>query len=268
MAVEQAYATIKIERQDATARVILSRPEVHNAFNETMIAELARACRELADDASVRVVVLQAEGRSFSAGADIDWMERMAACSEEENRQDADRMADMLTLLNELPKPVVARVHGAALGGGAGLIAIADYVVALRGAKIGTTEVRVGLVPAVISPFVTAKIGWSWARAHFLMGDRFDADHAQRIGLVHEVVDDVAALDARVNAVIQELLAGSPAAQATCKQLLRTIAAEPTPEPRRAATVATIARTRASSEGREGLRAFMEKRRPSWNPAD
>ncbi|MBM3460472.1 MAG: enoyl-CoA hydratase/isomerase family protein [Armatimonadetes bacterium] len=258
------FTTLRLDRRGAVATLTLSRPEVHNAFNEHMIADLTAACQALADDNSVRVVVLAADGKSFSAGADIDWMQRMAASSQDENRADAARMAEMLHAINELPKPVVARVQGAALGGGAGLLACADVVVAVRAARIGMTEVKVGLLPSVIGPFVLRKIGGSWARAHFLLGDRFDAATAREMGLVHEIVDDVAALDARVEAIVGEMLEGSPAAQAEAKHLLRALAADPDPARQRALTAETISRVRASDEGREGLRAFMEKRKPSW----
>lgn len=266
MAEAVSYSTLRLERRDGIVRLCLARPEVHNAFNEHMIADVTAACRDLAADPAVRVLVLCGDGKSFSAGADVEWMQRMAAASHQENLADADRMAAMLAALDEFPRPVVARLHGAALGGGAGLIAVADLVLAVRGVRIGMTEVRLGLLPSVIGPYVLRKIGASAARAHFLLGDRFDADEARRVGLVHEVVDDVSALDARVDATVAELLAGSPAAQAEAKHLLRTLAADPTPQRHRTITVETIARVRASEEGREGLRAFLEKRKPAWAP--
>ena len=258
------YSTLSLTVSGPVARITLARPEVHNAFNEHMIADITAACAAIASDSHVRVVVLAGEGRSFSAGADIDWMQRMAASSEEANRADADRMSGMLCALDQLPQPVVARVQGAALGGGTGLVSIADIAIATRSARLGTTEVKVGLLPAVIGPFVLRKIGLSQARAHFLLGDRFDAETALRLGLVHEVVESDEALDLRVEAVVTELLAGSPAAQAEAKQLLRTLSTLHDPAAQRSLTASTIARVRASAEGREGLASFTEKRPPSW----
>jgi methylglutaconyl-CoA hydratase len=259
-------STIKLDVQAPVARVTLARPEVHNAFNETMIEELTAIFRELRERAEVRVVVLAGEGRSFSAGADIEWMRRAAGQSEEENLADASRMAEMLYNIDRFPKPVVARVQGAALGGGVGLIACADIVVASRDAKLGTTEVRLGILPAVISPFVVRKIGYGRARAHFLLGDRFDAAWAFQTGLVHRLVDHDADLDPAVHDVVAQLLAGGPGAQAETKQLLWTLI-NSAPDVQRHATVETIARVRSSGEGREGLSAFLEKRKPSWHPA-
>jgi methylglutaconyl-CoA hydratase len=258
------FTTIRLERIGAVARLVLARPQVHNAFNETMIAELAAACEAVRLDASARVLVLAAEGKSFSAGADVDWMRRMAGASQLDNEADAARLSAMLHALDNLGKPVVARIHGAALGGGTGLAACADVVVALKTAKFGTTEVRLGILPSVIGPFMLRKIGASWCRAHFLMGDRFDAEEAHRMGLVHALADDEAGLDQQVDRVVCEILAGSPAAQAEAKKLLRALQADADPQAQRALTAQTIARVRASAEGQEGLNAFIEKRKPAW----
>lgn len=260
-----ALTTIRVQRDGAIARLWLARPDVHNAFNDTMIAEITQACQQLDADETVRVIVLGGEGKSFSAGADVEWMRRMAGYSFEENQRDADRMSGMLAALDGLNKPLIARVHGAALGGGVGLLACADIAVAVRGARIGTTEVRLGILPSVIGPYVLRKIGMAQARVHFLMGDRFDADEAGRMGLVHQVVEDVAALDAAIRHLTTELLAGSPAAQAECKKLLRALSANPVVAFQRELTVQTIARARASAEGQEGLAAFLEKRQPEWS---
>lgn len=258
--------TIKIQVEGPLARVTLARPEVHNAFNDAMIADLTVAFRDLGQRDDVRVVLLAGEGRSFSAGADVEWMRSAAARTQEENLADASRMADMLSAIDTCPKPVVVRVQGAALGGGVGLMACGDVVVAVRDARMGTTEVRLGILPAVISPFVIRKIGYSRARAHFLMGDRFDASWGFQIGLVHRLVEHEADLDAAVHDVVAQLLAGSPAAQAETKTLVGRLQADLDPASQRAMTVETIARVRVSEEGREGLGAFLEKRKPRWHP--
>lgn len=259
--------TIKLDVQGPVARVMLARPEVHNAFNNRMVTELTTAFDELARRADVRVVVLGGEGRSFSAGADIEWLRSADSQSEAENLADATRLARMLYTIDELPKPLVVRVQGAALGGGVGLLACADVVIASREARIGTTEVRLGIVPAVISPFVVRKMGYGRARAHFLLGDRFDAAWAFQTGLVHRLVDHEVDLDAAVHDVVAQLLAGGPTAQAEIKQLLSRLLAEGAPDAQRRCTIETIARVRASEEGQEGLRAFLEKRKPDWHPA-
>ena len=259
-------STIKIELQGGVARVTLARPDVHNAFNDTMIRELTEAFSDLGAREDVRVVVLAGEGRSFSAGADVEWMRSAATRTEEENLADASRLAAMLGAIDGCPKPVVVRVQGAALGGGVGLMACGDVVVAARDARIGTTEVRLGILPAVISPFVLRKIGYGRARAHFVLGDRFDAGWAFQIGLVHRLVDHEADLDTAVHDVVQQLLAGGPAAQAETKRLLGRLLADPSAESQTRTTVETIARVRVSDEGREGLGAFLEKRKPRWHP--
>lgn len=259
-------APIKLEFDGPVARVLLARPDVHNAFNDQMIRALTEAFHDLAGRDDVRVVVLAGEGRSFSAGADIEWMRSAACRTEEENLADASRLAAMLEAIDACPKPVVVRVHGAALGGGVGLMACGDVVVAARDARMGTTEVRLGILPAVISPFVVRKIGYGRARAHFLLGDRFDAALAREMGLVHRVVDEEADLDAAVHDVVAQLLAGGPQAQTESKLLLRRLVADPSPVPQTRMTVETIARVRVSDEGREGLGAFLEKRKPRWHP--
>jgi len=267
MPVTGKLTTIKLDLQGPVARVMLARPEVHNAFNDTMIGELTEVFEQLAVNNDVRVVVLGGEGKSLSAGADVEWMRRMAGQSEEENVADAARMATMLYTIDHLPKPVVMRVHGAALGGGVGLIACADIVIASRDAKMGTTEVRLGILPSVISPFVVRKIGYGRARAHFLLGDRFDAAWAFQTGLVHRLVDHEVDLEDAVRDVVAQLLAGGPRAQSESKSLLSKLVAEPSLDAQRKLTVETIARVRASEEGKEGLSAFLDKRKPAWHPA-
>lgn len=257
-------AAVREERSHGgrVARVVLARPEIRNAFDDALVAELERVFRSLASDDSVRVVELSGDGKTFSAGADLNWMKRMAGFTMEENRRDASRLADLFRLLDELPKPLVGRVHGAALGGGTGLVAVCDVVVAAEGTLFGTTEVRLGLVPSVISPYVIRKIGESRAREWFLTGGRFDAHEARRIGLVHVVAAD-ASLVSVADGVIDSLLLGGPEALAEAKKLARTVASL-APRERQALTVQRIAERRASAEGREGVTAFLEKRPPTW----
>ncbi len=265
-----------VRRDGPIATVTMNRPERHNAFDETLIEALTSTFAGLGEDPSVRAVVLAGAGASFSAGADVGWMRRAAEYGEDENRADARRLAAMLKTIDECPKPVVARVQGAALGGGTGLVAVCDIVIASRRASFGTTEVRLGLAAAVISPFVLRAIGPRQARRLFLTGERIDADRALAIGLVHEVVEENE-LDARVNSVLDQLLAGGPEAQAASKEaggpeaqaaskeLIRVVLAMPQGGSLLTeATVGVIAARRASAEGKEGLRAFLEKREPSW----
>jgi methylglutaconyl-CoA hydratase len=253
--------TLRAESQGPIATVALNRPDVRNAFNEEVIAELRQAFTRF--DAGVRVVVLTGAGPIFCAGADVAWMKKSKDATEEENARDARAMAEMFRAIDECPLPVIGRVRGAALGGGSGLVACCDIVLASEGTQFGFTEVRLGIVPANISTFVLPKIGAPAARRYFLTGERFGAAEALRIGLVHEVVPD-AALDARVDAVAGELLKCGPAAVGIAKELIR----EGLSRPRDAAidyTVRTIARVRVSPEGQEGLAAFLEKRPPRWS---
>lgn len=253
---------LRVERRGAVATVTMARPEVHNAFNEALIAELHAAFVELSGDDDARVVILAGEGVSFSAGADLEWMRRMASASEAENRADAERLAAMLRAVAECPKPVVARVHGAAIGGGAGLTACADIAIAGESAVFAFAEVRLGILPATIAPHVIEKIGIGRALPLFLTGERFDAAQAAGIGLVQRVVSD-SVLDGAVEETVGALLAGSPAAQAEIKKLVRHVASTPRDEID-AYTSQLIAEIRASEEGREGVAAFLEKRKPSW----
>jgi methylglutaconyl-CoA hydratase len=251
-----------VSRDGPVARVTMNRPEVHNAFNEGLITGLQAAFDGLRDDSSVRVVVITGEGRSFSAGADLQWMRRAATWSEGENRKDAVALAKMLRTIAEFPKPVVARIHGNAFGGGSGLAAAADVAVAVESALFGFTEVRLGLVPATIAPHVVAKIGAGRARPLFVTGERLTADRAFEIGLVQRVVPDDE-LDSAVTDVVSGLLECSPAAQAAAKELVRFLARADAAEAD-AYTADLIARLRTSEEGREGVNAFLEKRKPGW----
>ena len=242
----------------------LNRPEVRNALNGQVIADLHDCARNVRTMDGVRVVVLSGHGPSFCAGADAAWMAQAIHQSDDENRQEAERVGAMLTALDTLPMPVVGRIHGAALGGGAGLVAVCDVVVAADDTIFGFTEVALGLIPAMVAPFALSKIGLSAARDSFLTGRRFSAERARSMGLVHDVVP-LADLDTAVAAITRACLEAAPGAVAAAKALLRQIAVAPQAEALRLGASAIAAR-RTSAEGQEGLRAFLEKRRPSWRP--
>jgi methylglutaconyl-CoA hydratase len=241
----------------------LNRPDVRNAFNEDVISELSAWAARAHADRTLRVVVIAGAGKMFSAGADVQWMAKTVAYSQDENLRDAAAASAMFAAIDGLPVPVVCRVHGAALGGGAGLAAVCDIVVAEESAVFGFTEVKLGILPAVISPFSLAKIGRSAARELFLTGARFSAARAREIGLVHAVVPS-SELDATVDAYVRELLMGAPEAIAAAKALIREVWSRPLDEAR-PITAQAIAARRVSAEGQEGLRAFLEKRKPAWN---
>jgi methylglutaconyl-CoA hydratase len=244
------------------ATVTMNRPDSHNALNADLIEALTRCFEELAEDQETRVVVLSGEGRSFCAGADIGYMRETVGLSYEENLEDARRLAMMFWTIDECPKPVVAKVLGAAMGGGAGLLAVADVVVADSEARFAFSEVRLGIGPVTIAPFVVRKIGTSHARSLFLTGERFGAERAREIGLVHRVVSRDG-LDEAVEEKVGELLEGGPVAQATIKGLLRRLeTTEPMDAP--GLTARVISELRTGEEGQEGLAAFLEKREPGW----
>jgi methylglutaconyl-CoA hydratase len=257
---------LRVTRDGPFARVTLSRPEVRNAFNAALIAELRATFESLGAEPSdsLRGVVLEGEGATFCAGADVTWMREARELSVADNERDAAGMQAMFDAVDACPVPVIARVQGAALGGGMGLCATADIVVATVDATFGFTETKLGIVPAVISTFVAPKIGESHARALFLTGQRFGADRARAIGLVHEVVADIAALDERIEALLDELRAAGPMAVRRAKALLRELRALPAEEARRRMP-RHIAEQRTSAEGQEGLASFLEKRAASWN---
>jgi methylglutaconyl-CoA hydratase len=244
------------------AHIVLVRPEARNAFDAPMVRELRDAFAAASAREEIRVIVLAGRGAVFCAGADIEWMKAVAGFSREENLADAGELADLLETIDRSPKAVVASVQGAALGGGVGLVAVADIAVAEEGARFGFSEVRLGLVPAVISPYVMRKIGVSAARELFLTGERFTAQRAAALGLVHRVVP-LDELDAAVDERVAELLQAAPAALAAAKKLIRGVQARPV-EGVRQLTIETIAELRASAEGQEGLGAFLEKRKPDW----
>ena len=245
------------------AHLVLNRPERHNAFDDSLISELTEALLELAADSSVRAVVLRGAGRSFSAGADLDWMRRVAEYSEAANREDAAALALLMHTLDRMPKPTLALVQGAAYGGGVGLVACCDIAIATDDAKFSLSEVRLGLIPAVISPYVIGAIGARQARRYFQTAEVISAARAREIGLVHEVVP-AADLTARGDLLLATLLEAAPGAQAEAKDLVFLCDASPADEKLLAETGRRIAARRASAEGREGLAAFLEKRTPAW----
>src|SRR5436190_5081170 len=249
--------------RDGVATVTLNRPEIHNAFDETLIAKLTQTFVALDDDRNVRVVVLAGAGRSFCAGADLNWMKRMASFSDEENLHDATALAAMLRALHALSKPTIARVHGAAYGGGVGLIAAADIAIAVPEATFALTEAKLGLIPATIGPYVIEAIGARQARRYFLTAERFGAADALRMGLVHEVVA-LSQIDARIAEFIASLRTAGPSAQLECKALIRGVAHRPIDADVISGTAGHIAAVRASAEGKEGVAAFLAKRRPAW----
>jgi methylglutaconyl-CoA hydratase len=264
-----SYEHLVTTREGPVERMTLNRPDVRNAFNEHVIAELsawAETTRERAELGEIRVVVIGGAGKVFCAGADVTWMSKALHYSQEENIRDATAMSRMFGAIDTLPVPIVGRIQGAALGGGAGLAAVCDVVVADESALFGFTEVKLGILPAVISPFALAKIGRSAARELFLTGARFSAARAKEIGLVHAVVP-ASELDATVGRYVQEFLTGGPEAIAAAKGLIPEVWTRPIGEAVEI-TARAIATRRVSPEGQDGLRAFLDKRSPGWIPQD
>jgi len=251
-----------LRRDGEVARVTLARSEVRNAFNASLIEELHEAFSLLGADGDVRVIVLAGEGKAFCAGADVHWMQASLELTLDENLEDARALSRMLRAIDNVPKPVIGRIHGSALGGGAGLAAVCDIVIASDDASFGFTEVKLGLVPAVVSPFVIGKIGLGQMRALGLTGERFSAHHARAIGLVHDVVSE-AELDDAVERAVKAVLSASPSGIAVAKDLFARVAQAEYDETLEL-TAKGIAEQRTSPEGQEGLRAFLEKRRPAW----
>jgi methylglutaconyl-CoA hydratase len=258
-----SYQTLDISIAGKVATVTLNRPELRNAFNELAIAELALAFDELGRNDLVRVVVLAANGPAFCAGADLNWMKKMAAYTQDENEADALLLADMLRTIYLCPKPVVARVQGDCYAGGMGLVAACDIAVASDAANFCLSEVKLGLIPATISPYVIKAMGENAARRYFISAERFTALEAHRIGFVHEVVVPEA-LDTTVAAIVKALSSNSPHAVREAKKLVREIAGKPVTDDLVADTANRIAAIRASDEGREGVASFLEKRKPTW----
>ena len=245
------------------ARITLNRPQQHNAFDDVLIAQLIELLQRAAADPGIRALVLAANGKSFSAGADLGWMRRMAGASLDDNLKDAHQLGTLMETLDRFPAPTIARIQGAAMGGGVGLISCCDIALASEDAAFALSEVKLGLAPAVISPYVIAKIGASHARRYFVSAERFSAHQARAVGLEHEVLVPNA-LDAAVDAMLIKLLENGPAAMRAAKMLVASVADSQDAAVLRAHTAGVIADLRASEEGREGLRAFLEKSKPAW----
>jgi methylglutaconyl-CoA hydratase len=256
--------TLKITRAGAVATVALNRPHVRNAFDDVLIGELTSLFGMLGADAHVRAIVLAGEGTVFSAGADVNWMQRSITYTQEQNKADAIRMSGMFSAIDECPKPVIGRVHGLCLGGGMGLISCCDVVVAVEPAQFAFTEVKLGIVPAVISAYVAPKIGAAAARRYFLTAELFSAEEAKRLGLVHEVVAPDQ-LDAKVSEIVAAILKAGPQAVATAKALIPQVLSRSRLNAIEY-TTSLISKVRTSPEGQEGLSAFLEKRKPNWIP--
>jgi methylglutaconyl-CoA hydratase len=257
------FQTLDVTMHGGVATVRLNRPEVRNAFNEIMIGELAGAFRALGADAALRAIVLAADGPAFCAGADLGWMTKMAGFTRAENLADAMQLAEMLRSIYECPKPVVARVQGDCYAGGMGLVAACDIAVAIETSHFCLSEVKLGLIPATISPYVVKAMGENAARRYFLTAERFSAQEARRIGFVHEVVQ-AEALDATVGEIVKALVANSPNAVKEAKRLVHEVAGVPLSDALIADTAERIADIRSSEEGKEGVRSFLEKRKPGW----
>ena len=255
-------ACLLVKQNNAVATVTLNRPQVHNAFDEMLIQEITDCFARLSEKADVRAIVLRGAGESFCAGADLHWMRRMADYSQEENRADAAKLQRMFAAIADCPKPTIARVQGAAIGGGAGLVAVCDIAIAAPEAKFALSEVRLGLVPAIIAPYVLQKIGMGASRALFVTGERFNATEALRIGLVQQLVP-ADELDAAVQKKVELITQAGPQAIAVAKRLLSEIA-DKTPEQAAETTINCIATLRVTPEGQEGIRAFLDKRKPHW----
>jgi len=259
---EKKLETILYSIENKTARIFLNRPEVHNAFNEVMISELTGVFKQISDDHRVRVVVLSGNGKSFSAGADLNWMKKMINYTYEENLEDSLKLAELFYLMYSLSKPVIARVNGPAIGGGAGLVAVCDIAIASENAKFSLSEVKLGLVPACISPYVIRKVGEGRCREFFLTGERLSARRALEVGLVNQVVPHES-LDQAVQQKVDQLLSSGPRALAMCKKLLKNVPGMSFDQAK-TYTADMIARMRIGEEGQEGMNAFLEKRKPKW----
>jgi methylglutaconyl-CoA hydratase len=257
-------SNLLIEIESGVATLILNRPEVHNAFDDALIVKIIAALNTVEADDTVRVVVLTSNGKHFSAGADLNWMKRMAVLTEQENRDDAVVLASLMHKLNSLNKPTIALVNGAAYGGAVGLIACCDMAIATKRSRFCLSEVKIGLSPAVISPFVVSAMGERAARRYFLTAEAFDANKAEQLGLLHDVVEDEAALKKHGNQLIDTLLQNSPQAMDKTKKLIKHVSRGDINNDMRDYTVNLIASIRVSDEGQEGLASFLEKRKPNW----
>jgi len=251
--------------ENGIATVTLNRPDLHNAFNDDLIWELTDTFTKLGANPDVRGVILTGAGKSFSAGADLNWMKEAASYSTTQNLRDAQNLSDMLNTVNRCPKPTIAIVTGATFGGGVGLVSCCDIAIAVDGSIFSLSEVRIGLTPATISPYVVAAIGERAARRYFLTAERFTAEEARRIGLVHETAPTLQAAFTLTHSIIKNILAGAPSAQTDAKALIASVVGREITEDLRADTALRIAERRGSTEGQEGLSAFLEKRKPTWS---
>jgi methylglutaconyl-CoA hydratase len=257
--------TIKIERDArGVAMLTLNRPDVHNAFDELMIREVIAAFRDLGEDDAVRVIVIAAEGRSFCAGADLNWMKRASEYDEDQNREDAGELALMLNAIYACPKPVIARVHGNAFGGGVGVVAAADIAIGVADVVFSLSEVKLGIIPAVISPYVIEAIGARYAHRYFISAERFSGSEAYRIGLLHDLAASVEAMDEQIAVLCAALLANGPKAIESAKNLIQAVAQKSIDDELMEDTIERIAQIRSTPEAKEGISAFLEKRKPNW----
>ncbi len=255
---------LRVQREANIARVTLNRPEVRNAFNESLIAELTATFGVLGQDHTLRGVVLAAEGKAFCAGADLNWMKAMAGYSWDENKADASRLAEMLWTIYSCPVPVIARVQGDVYAGGVGLVSVCDIVVAAETAGFCLSEAKLGLLPATIGPYVVRALGEQASRRYFVTAERFSAFEAHRLGLVHELAATPEALDEKVHALTSSLIANGPQAVRACKKLVQNVAHAPITAELRDDTARRIADIRASDEGRDGVQSFLNKGKPGW----
>jgi len=258
-----AYKTLLVDESEGVVFVTLNRPEVHNAFNDELIGEAIDLFGSIGTNASARAIVLRSSGANFCAGADLNWMSRMVSYTRDENIRDSSQLAKMFAIMNECPLPIIGRIQGAAIGGGVGLVAVCDIAVATRESKFGLSEVKLGILPAVISPYVIAKIGESHARALFMTGERFDAERALRIGLVHRAVNDDESLDVTVHDILSQVMTSGPQAVRECKKLIAHVATHALDESV-PYTIEKISERRVSEEGQQGMGAFLRKEKAPW----
>ena len=257
--------TLKIERDTrGVAMIAMNRPQVHNAFDEAMICELIEAFRDLGADDTVRVIIIAAEGKSFCAGADLNWMKRASEYNEDQNREDAGELALMLNAIYACPKPVIARVQGNAFGGGVGVVAAADIAIGVADAQFSLSEVKLGIIPAVISPYVIEAMGARYAHRYFISAERFSASEAYRIGLLHDLASSVEAMDEQIAVLCSALLANGPKAMESAKNLIQAVSHKSIDDELMEDTIERIAQIRSTTEAKEGIRAFLEKRKPNW----
>ena len=257
---------LAIERQGPIGLITMNRAERHNAFDDAIITEMTESLRSMEAEDGIRVVVLSGAGPSFCAGADLQWMKRMSGFSRDENQRDAMGLATLMRTLAHLRKPTIARVHGPAYGGGVGLVACCDIAIGSHNAAFALSETKLGLTPAVISPYVVAAIGERAARRYFLSAEKFDAAEAWRLGLLHDLAPTDAEMDEKIGDTVEAILLGGPTAQREAKELIRAVATQPVTSDVIQDTAERIARLRSSPEGREGIAAFLEKRRAAWVP--